>query len=219
MTVFINTKAEVTIPATGWYPTMGGLPALWAEFNTVDGSGNPVDLSHRRTDYYYMNGTDTVLGKECNRRVTAQQAAAYTVKNVCGGDNWNPELVSSKCDAPTVSLVDARLHWSPVPYAICYVVTRGDEVVGFTTEPSFDAGSNDDATQWKVQAVGEYGGLSKYGMAQLSTSVQHLDGAAHSKIVHRAYYNSDGRQVLQPVPDSRSFARPMPTETYNVRKS
>lgn len=198
MTVFINTKAEVTIPATGWYPTMGGLPALWAEFNTVDRSGNPVDLSHRRTDYYYMNGTDTVWGKSATAVLTAQQAAAYTVKNVCGGDNWNPELVSSKCDAPTVSLVDARLHWSPVPYAICYVVTRGDEVVGFTTETSFDAGSNDDATQWKVQAVGEYGGLSKYGMAQLSTSVQHLDGAVHSKIVHRAYYNSDGRQVLQP---------------------
>ena len=30
-TVFLNTRAEVTIPATGWYETMGGLPVIWAE--------------------------------------------------------------------------------------------------------------------------------------------------------------------------------------------
>ena len=52
-TVFINTQTFVTIPAKGWYNTMGGLPSLWAEYNTVDANGNPVDLSQRETYYWY----------------------------------------------------------------------------------------------------------------------------------------------------------------------
>ena len=78
-TVFINTRAEVSIPATGWYPTMGGLPALWAEYNTMDGKGNPIDLSHRITEYYY---TDTG-----GNRVTGQSATAVPASILKPGEN------------------------------------------------------------------------------------------------------------------------------------
>ena len=66
-TVWINTVAEVTIPAAGWYETMGGLPVIWAEYNTMDGNGDPVDLSQRRTEYYKTVDGEKVWGdgKSC----------------------------------------------------------------------------------------------------------------------------------------------------------
>jgi len=164
-TVYINTQSFVNIPAKGWYNTMGGLPALWAEYNTTDANGNPVDLSQRESYYYY---TDRETGDKhevfgVKNTLTAEEAAQYTIKNVMGGDdNWQPDLMCEACDAPEVINSNGRISWQPVPYAICYVVTRNDEVVGFTTETEFDV-TGTDADSYKVQAVNEFGGLSQFG--------------------------------------------------------
>lgn len=194
-TVFINTKSEVTIPATGWYPTMGGLPALWAEYNTMDGEGNPLDLSHRRVDYYYKNGTDTVRGKSATAVLSAEESAQYTIKNVCGGDDaWNPQLVCAACEAPVVTLQESKLSWAPVPYAICYVVTRGTDVIGFTTETSYGVGAAPGAAaEYQVQAVGEYGALGKYGVATETTGI-HTAGMQSSAPVAVEYFSIDGKK-------------------------
>ena len=164
-TVYINTQSFVNIPAKGWYNTMGGLPALWAEYNTTDANGNPVDLSQRESYYYY---TDRETGDKhevfgVKNTLTAEEAAQYTIKNVMGGDdNWQPDLMCEACDAPHVTKANGTISWQPVPYAICYVVTRNDEVVGFTTETEFDV-TGTDADSYKVQAVNEFGGLSQFG--------------------------------------------------------
>ena len=71
--------------------------------------------------------------------LTAEEAAEYTIKNVCGGsDNWQPDLMCEACDAPIVKGEGSRLSWQAVPYAICYVITKNGEVAGFTQETSFD---------------------------------------------------------------------------------
>lgn len=197
-TVYINTKAEVTIPATGWYETMGGLPALWAEYNTMDGDGNPVDLSHRRTDYYYIDRAtnDTIRGKSETAVLTAEQAAQYTIKNVCGGDDaWNPELICEPCAAPQPVKGDDKITWDAVPYAICYVITKGDEVVGFTTDTEYAI--TGDGT-YKVQAANEFGGLSKAAVAGKGTvdgitEVNTGESAKTPAIV--AVYTIDGKQT------------------------
>ena len=197
-TVYINTKAEVTIPATGWYETMGGLPALWAEYNTMDGDGNPVDLSHRRTDYYYIDSAtnDTIRGKSETAVLTAEQAAQYTIKNVCGGDDaWNPELICEPCAAPQPVKGEDKITWDAVPYAICYVITKGDEVVGFTTDTEYAI--TGDGT-YKVQAANEFGGLSKAAVAGKGTvdgitEVNTGESAKTPAIV--AVYTIDGKQT------------------------
>lgn len=192
-TVFINTKADVTIPATGWYPTMGGLPALWAEYNTMDGDGNPVDLSHRRTDYYYMNGNDTVWGKSETAVLTAEQAAQYTVKNVCGGDDaWNPELICEPCEAPQPVKGEGTITWDAVPYAICYVITKGDEVVGFTTETEYAVADDAD---YKVQAANEYGGLSLAGNTKTADAIDEVSPAGQDSSAITAIFTIDGKRV------------------------
>lgn len=190
-TVFINLQTYINIPAAGWYETMGGLPALWADYNTVDANGNPVDLSQRRDTYYYTdNEGNKVYGKAKNF-LTDEEAAQYTIKNVMSGDdNWQPDLMCEACDAPTVTSDGQHLSWEPVPYAICYVVTRGDEVVAFTTDCDYDAEAGAD---YKVQAVNEFGGLSKKGDVDVSTGIQTLDNQISSDY-NEKIYTIDGRQ-------------------------
>ena len=172
-TVFINTQTFINIPAKGWYNTMGGLPALWAEYNTVDKDGNPVDLSQRETYYWYWIDKEAGTKAEVfnvKNTLTAEEAAQYTIKNVCGGnDNWQPDLLCEACDAPVVKGHGATLTWDAVPYAICYVVTKNGEVAGFTTQTSFDGYTAADT--WQVQAVNENGGLSAYGTANVTTAI------------------------------------------------
>lgn len=189
-TVFINTKMEVTIPATGWYETMGGLPALWADYNSVDGNGNPIDLSNRRDTYYKTVDGEKVYGKAKNY-LTDQEAAQYTIKNVMGGnDQWQPDLLCEACDAPVVNKDGSVISWIPVPYAICYVITKGDNVVAFTTDCEYATDGSDD---YKVQAANEFGGLSAY-------SQNKGEAAAIPNIVNRtssntASYNIAGQKV------------------------
>lgn len=196
ITLFINTRSYVTIPAAGWYPTMGGLPKLWAEYNTMDGNGNPVDLSHRITDYYYTDSQtgQKVTGKSEKAVLSAEEAARYTVKNVLSGsDAWQPTLLCEACEAPQVKKVNSILEWQKVPYAISYVVTAGDEVIGFTETTTFEIPVAYQNEELRVQAVNEYGGLSAYGKASLSTGIE--DVSCKEESDDKAWYNVMGMKV------------------------
>lgn len=194
-TVFINTQTFVNIPAKGWYNTMGGLPELWAEYNTVDANGNPVDLSQRESYYYYMDGDTKVEKFGVKNTLTAEEAAQYTLKNVMSGnDGWQPDLLCEACDAPVVKADGSKLAWEAVPYAICYVVTKNGEVAGFTTETSFDGYTAADT--WQVQAVNEFGGLSQKATANVTTAIDSI-GRHEVTADVEAIYTLDGRTVGQ----------------------
>lgn len=199
VTVFINTRSYVKIPAAGWYPTMGGLPKLWAEYNTMDGNGNPLDLSHRITDYYYIDGTgQKVTGKSEKAVLTAQDAARYTIKNVLSGnDGWQPSLLTEACAKPNVRQENNDLKWDAVPFAICYVVTAGDEVIGFTEQTSFAIPSSYASAQFKVQAVNEYGGLSDYAMASSTSGIHDVEVKNPSQ--QEGWYNLMGMKQSKPT--------------------
>lgn len=197
VTVFINTRSYVKIPAAGWYPTMGGLPKLWAEYNTMDGDGNPVDLSHRITEYYYYadaGKTQKVTGSSEKAVLTAEEASQYTIKNVLSGDDgWQPTLLTEACDKPIVAIAGGKVTWDAVPYAICYVVTAGDEVIGFTKDTAFEVSDADKARGIKVQAVNEYGGLSAYGLAEVSTGIASFQISNGKE--DASWYNLMGQKV------------------------
>ncbi|MCH5245175.1 MAG: Ig-like domain-containing protein [Muribaculaceae bacterium] len=198
-TVFLNTRAEVTIPATGWYETMGGLPAIWADWNTTDINGNPVDLSLRRDTYYYVDSAtgEKVYGKAKNH-LTDEEAAEYTIANVLSGsDNWQPVIKTESCDAPVATISqDGVIEWEAVPYAICYLVTSGDKVVGFTTETSMTVDAT--LTNLCIQSVNEFGGLSKAATVIDPAGVEMIDGGA-AEIVSTIYYDTLGNAYVQPV--------------------
>lgn len=187
-TVFLNTRAEVTIPATGWYETMGGLPVIWADWNTTDGDGNLLDLSMRRDTYYYTDSDGNKVYGTAKNRLTDEEAAEYTIKNVLSGkDNWQPEIKTEACAAPVPVISGSEISWETVPYAICYVVTKGDDVVGFTTGTSYTY----DGGEYTVQAVNEFGGLSKPAVATDMPTV--IDNASNvGKMTVEAIYSADG---------------------------
>ena len=194
-TVYINTQTFINIPAKGWYNTMGGLPVLWAEYNTVDKDGNPVDLSQRETYYYYIDNNTGVKHEVFNVKntLTAEEAAQYTLKNVMGGDdNWQPDLMCEACDAPVVKGEGSQLSWEAVPYAICYVVTKNGEVAGFTTQTTFNGYTAND--QWQVQAVNENGGLSVKATANAVTGIEKANRQSTDVA---EVYTIDGKRMSQ----------------------
>lgn len=96
-TVYINTTALVNIPEEGWFDHMGGLPALWADYNTRRADGSTVALDKRRDTYYYTDKNGQKIYGKAKNHLTPAEAARYTVKNVMGGkDGWNPQNVIKK---------------------------------------------------------------------------------------------------------------------------
>ncbi len=193
-TVFLNTRAEVTIPATGWYETMGGLPVLWADWNTTDANGNLLDLSQRRDTYYYVDSNgERVYGKAKNF-LTDEEAAQYTVKNVLSGsDNWQPEIKTESCAAPEPKIMDnSVLVWDAVPYAICYIVEADGEIVAITTEATAAVAGG--AEQYTVRSVNEFGGLSERAVAVPYTGIDAIE-AETGDLTIKAIYTVDGIRI------------------------
>lgn len=212
-TVFLNTCAEVTIPAAGWYDHMGGLPAIWADWNTYDANGNLLDLSQRRDTYWIEVNGEKVYGTAKNF-LTDEEAAQYTLDNVlAGSDAWNPAIKTEACAAPEVQVNGNELTWNAVPYAICYVITNGDEVVGFTTDTKFTASV--DPKDCVVRAVNEFGGLSPLS-SNGNTGVTDIEAADGFEIV--AIYNINGIRIAKPVPGLNIIVSENPAGMRKVEK-
>lgn len=160
--VYINTTMNI-LPAAGGWTNMAVAPALFAEYNSRTATGDPVDLSNRKSSFTTdaTNGNITTTGHQTV--LSAAEAATYTLENVLKGtDNWDPLPLLEKTDAPANVTVGATgvINWEVVPYAISYVVMKNNVVVGFTTTATYtDAAYSADA-EYSVVAVAESGTLS-----------------------------------------------------------
>ncbi len=158
MAVFIDTRAEVTIPPEGWYDHMSTLPKVYADYGTTDGNGRPLDLSRRISRYYKVEGTDTLWG-DCKSRLTDAEAATYTIDNVLGGDDgWQPQQLCMALLAPRVTVKGRTLVWAPVRGARGYVVEHRGRVVAVTADCRFSLPA--DTTGYCVRTVSPNGSLS-----------------------------------------------------------
>ena len=161
---------------------------MWADYNTVDGDGNPVDLSHRQDTYWYKDASGNRVEGKAKNYLTDEEAAQYTVKNVLSGDdNWQPELLTEACEAPKPVLSDGMIKWDAVPYAICYVITKNGKVEGFTTATSCEYAAGN---TYSIQAANEFGGLSEATKVDTATGVENIEKAVG--FVPDAVYSLDG---------------------------
>lgn len=86
--VFINTKMGAHINATGWAASPAPTPATatanagWREYNSMDLSGNPLNISSRLSPASYQLSLGEVQSEYCSR---AQIFSAYN-----SGSGWNP---------------------------------------------------------------------------------------------------------------------------------
>lgn len=156
--VYLNTTM-VNEPNTQGWASMGTVPALFAEYNSVNANGASINTSNR-TNVFTVSGV-TYTGNY-NPVLTKAQADAYTIENVLSAtDKWDPRLVVEQIAAPSnLTFTGKTLTWDSNQYAICYVVSKDGKIIDITTNATYVDNAAAGTYEYKVQAVNEYGGLS-----------------------------------------------------------
>jgi pectin methylesterase-like acyl-CoA thioesterase len=161
---FINTSLsnDITIKPEGWIQKMGGLPEIFADYNTMDQNGKPVDLSKRNNYYYTTDDAGNVTGY-CYARsnCTPEEVASLTPNDVLtGSDGWRPDLSMITLPPPTIKIATLNsLSWEANPYAICYLISKNSRFVQFTTGTTFSV--DDPHAVYTIRAANEWGGLGE----------------------------------------------------------
>lgn len=157
ITVFLNTKLKFDIDPAGWRD-MGALPALYAEYNTLDKNGKVVDMSNRKKSYIIDKVEIPYTGKT---ELSYLEASRYTYDNIIKGtDGWNPQRFAEELAAPdNVTLTGNSLSWDARYRAICYLIFKRDGTfVGQTKSTAITV--DDEDAEYSVKSVNKYGSLS-----------------------------------------------------------
>lgn len=153
--VYLHTRFHILPFSYGWTSMGSSPPALYAEYNSMDAAGNPLDLSQREARF--ICGNDTLTGNY--QPILSDEAAqAYNLRNVLSGnDAWKPDVRSQSPDAPkliTTNGATSQLIWHKDPNCICYLIHRNGQPETFVTDTSYTLESPGTYT---VQSIGEYG--------------------------------------------------------------
>ena len=188
--VYLNTTMKVLPVSEGWGDPMNVVPAVFAEYKSVNANAALVDLSNRRTTYTKDATTVTL-----NPVLTEAQAANYTIENVLGGtDAWQPKLYTDQAAAPVITGENKTLSWADNNYVLCWAVFKDNVFVKFLTTNTYIIPAEVESGVYTVRAANEMGGLSgvsnsyEYG----STGVEDLHN--NSTIVDQKYFTVDGKQ-------------------------
>jgi len=191
--VFLNTTMKVLPVAAGWGDPMNVVPAVFAEYNSMTGSGSVVDLSNRRTTY--NKDANTVV---LNPVLSKQQADTYTIANVLGGsDAWQPQHATDQAPVPLIVGHNRIINCANSDYVLCWAVFKDGVFQQFVTDNSFyvpaDVASG---SVYTVRAANEMGGLSDSSntyvfTAELSVRNPH----ENSEPVAIVYFSADGKRI------------------------
>lgn len=168
--VYLNTKMNI-LPAPGAWVNMSTLPALFAEYGSVNASGNFVDLSARNTVFSYTNSSgEVVTGSSPTAVLTEEEANVYTKNKVLGGsDSWDAGVKTETTAAVEATVMQGNvISWNAVDGAICYVILRNNDLMRITTETQIEADIN---AVYHIIPVSEYGALGEPAVIGLLTSV------------------------------------------------
>ncbi|MDO9635292.1 MAG: pectinesterase family protein [Paludibacter sp.] len=189
--VYLNTKMNI-LPSAGAWGSMSTIPALFAEYGSVNASNYPVDLSARNTLFSYTNANNQVItGSSPTAVLTENEAAGYTIANVLGGsDSWDATVKAETTSTPENLIVNLGvLSWTSVDGSICYIVLRNGIVHTYTTETSILVNEQD---IYSVIAVSNYGALSVAASKDLtatSTIESFLPALTSNLVVDKLEFN------------------------------
>ena len=201
--VYLNTKM-INEPHTQGWASMGTVPALFAEYNSVNGSGVKVNTDNR-TNIFNVNGVPQT--GNYNPVLTKEQADAYTIENVLSGtDKWNPLEIVEQIAAPANLVISNNtLNWEANQYAICYVICKDGKVVAITTNPTYvDTATASGTHEYTVQSANAYGGLSK-------VSTVTVGGVVTSSITYNNSIGNIAMSNLTPIQYTEGTALTLPT--------
>ena len=200
MAVWINTTLKTTIAPEGW-SEWHIAPKLFAEYNTMDADGQPVDLNNRRTTYKVDDdklapGETSPVTRQAI--LSAEEAAKYTYEAVIfGNDDWNPRKFFEPVEAPTeVVYANGKLTWKAVPYAICYLVIDAEgNVVGMTKDDEYAIA---EAGTYTLRSVNEYGSLGErtnFEVTEAMTTGIQAEKNIQVPFVETQVYDLQGRKM------------------------
>lgn len=191
--VFINTTMNLLPKTQGW-TNMSAYPALFAEYNSMNKNGEPIDMEGRTNTFTVDEVPQTM---SYSPELTKQEADQYTIENVLGGtDAWQPTLFTDQVQAPVISGDDAVISWDAVPYAINYVIVRDGVIIGQTISTTYtDTENGGVAHSYQVMAANEYGGLSDLSNTYEGTSTGTLSSTVEEEI--KAYVDSSNNLVVK----------------------
>ncbi|MCR4958042.1 MAG: Ig-like domain-containing protein [Prevotella sp.] len=200
MAVWINTTLKTTIAPEGW-SEWHIAPKLFAEYNTMDADGQPVDLNNRRTTYKVDDdklapGETSPVTRQAI--LSAEEAAKYTYEAVTSGnDDWNPRKFFEPVEAPAeVVYANGKLTWKAVPYAICYLVMDAEgNVVGMTKDDEYAIA---EAGTYTLRSVNEYGSLGEstnFEVTEAMTTGIQAEKNIQVPFVETQVYDLQGRKM------------------------
>lgn len=189
---YLNTTMKALPSGTGW-SGMGNLTTHFYEYNSMDASGNALDLSTRGNSPSSTNTYTPVL--------TADEAAEFTMYNVVGGtDGWSPAKLTASLSAPaSATYSDGTLTWDAVEDAISYVIFKDGEYLTNVTETSYTLTDEDnDAVVMTIAAANNMGGIGEVSTVKIkddTTGINEINTSADGEDV---YYNLSGTRVTNP---------------------
>ena len=149
--LWIDTKMDIVPTALGWSEMSNGWPKRFAEYNSTTTSGQPVDVSGRKTTFGEGHANNPVL-------TAAEAAEAADMTNMYG--EWDPASYTEQASAPTnVTLSGNTLAWDNSNHVFCWAIVKDGSVVDFTIEPTYEV--DDAEATWAVRAANEMGGLGE----------------------------------------------------------
>ncbi len=203
---WLNTYMESMSSAQVW-DGMSKLVTHFYEYNTMDGDGNPVDLSGRKNSPDSQNKYTPVL--------TDEEAAEFTVENVLGYvDSWlATEEIGANVAAPEDVAWNTKegnnyIWWIPAEGAAGYMIFDNGQYVGYApgdhnhfdlnTNSSFSrkvmARANDDHA-YTVHSVTAKGSMSAPSMVMTSQMPTSIESVGAEEAVEVIYYNLQGQPV------------------------
>jgi pectinesterase len=164
--VYINTLVKIPLAPEGW-TNMGTIPALFAEYNSMDMNGKALDLSCRKTEYE-TGGKEKRKG-ECRATITSNEAALYTYENIIKSkDGWDPRSMMEQLPAPAhIRWEQDGLKWDAVPGALGYVLDVNGKIVDITSDTQSLWKSDMKGVVLLIRAVNRNGTLGELGVYYL----------------------------------------------------
>ncbi|MFZ4725388.1 MAG: pectinesterase family protein, partial [Paludibacter sp.] len=192
---YLNCKLGKHIKAEGWQ-TMGGneTTACFAEFNSMDVNGLPVDVTGRVTWSFQLPQLDV----ENLLNPTYIYALSYTT-------SYDPETITALPSSPTnVKMIGNTISWDAVSGVAGYLVYKNNKFLAAPTETSFVDNSGESGF-YSVLSISTLGVLSSAATLTGIETVQYSkveikiskDEIFFSEPVKFALYSLSGLKMIE----------------------
>lgn len=156
--VYINTLMTILPSPGGWGEQNGHIPALLAEYSSMDNMYELVSLTDRRTTF--KNKTGETVKTDYRNELTDEDMDNYSIEKIFNG--WEADEVTRQIEAPELTMTGRIITWEDIPEAGCYAVYCDRKLVKLTTQPAYTIpkGTHEGACYF-VRCANQRGGLGE----------------------------------------------------------